>query len=584
MNATEQFAATPGEDYSNLALLASALASRDLAVMAATPGELSWTDGHVIYITQNADRSQQLQQLCVQSALIASGSFERAIMEYLVRRPKHARRYLALEAKRSLLVLNDLLPPAVRKLGHSLDLPQTLSATDSLTQAKHQSNNLNLPACIGELRPKALLKTLQQEGGAAGEGTHQPRSKAHGELQELAEDANEDQEDSEDSASSPVGGGGGLGKILKNLFEQVRRIAGEGAPGADTPTHWSRSGPRAGVRAVQSSTQVDSIEDAFGRGSGYLYPEWHLFRGHYRMDWCTVHELPAPTDQHANVEWLDGIGLKKPIARLGMGLDNFHRQPQGDDLDIDALIEAQIEVAAGTSVDENVYIESQRHRRDLSVLVLLDISGSVSQTGQTGTSVHQQQRKVAAALTTVLHEIGDRVSLFAFHSQGRHAVHLVPVKRFAENLDSTVMNRLHSLKPGAYSRLGAAIRHGSTVLIDESGTPRKLLIVLSDGLAYDHGYEPEYGAADARQALAEARRDGVGCVCLSVSSHTDTQILKQVFGSAAHATVSSPQQIARLIGPLFRAALRSAESQRRTATNVNPSNSETSHAPNSARQ
>ena len=105
------------------------------------------------------------------------------------------------------------------------------------------------------------------------------------------------------------------------------------------------------------------------------------------------------------------------------------------------------------------------------------------------------------------------------------------------------MRRLHGLVPGAYSRLGAAIRHGAAVLEDRGGTSRRLLVVLSDGLAYDHGYEPAYGAADARRALAEARRRGTGCLCLSIGASTDAETLRRVFGSAAHATIPRTEQL-----------------------------------------
>ena len=91
------------------------------------------------------------------------------------------------------------------------------------------------------------------------------------------------------------------------------------------------------------------------------------------------------------------------------------------------------------------------------------------------------------------------------------------------------------------------------------GTSRRLLVVLSDGLAYDHGYEPMYGAADARRALAEARRRGNGCLCLSIGGSTDAEALRRVFGSAAHAAIPRPEQLRQVIGPLFRSALRSAE-------------------------
>jgi nitric oxide reductase activation protein len=182
--------------------------------------------------------------------------------------------------------------------------------------------------------------------------------------------------------------------------------------------------------------------------------------------------------------------------------------------------------------------------------------------------VHEQQRAAAADLAVALHDLGDRVALYAYYSQGRHAVSLVPVKRFDNHLDSRIMKRLNSLEPGAYSRLGAAIRHGSAVVEARGGTSRRLLVVLSDGLAYDHGYERAYGAADARRALTEARLRGTGCVCLTIGAGTDVQSLRRVFGSTAHATIARPDQLAGVIGPLFRSALRSAEVRRRTAASV----------------
>ena len=127
------------------------------------------------------------------------------------------------------------------------------------------------------------------------------------------------------------------------------------------------------------------------------------------------------------------------------------------------------------------------------------------------------------------------------------------------------MRRLGGLVPAGYSRLGAAIRHAAAVLKQRGATSRRLLVVLSDGLAYDHGYEPVYGAADARRALAEARSEGVGCLCLSIGASTDAEALRQVFGSVAHATIPRVEHLKRVIGPLFRAALRSAEVKRRVS-------------------
>ena len=395
---------------------------------------------------------------------------------------------------------------------------------------------------------------------------HCPRRDAKKELADLDDEGDDaaDGEDVEDPFSSPVGGGGAIGKLLQRLLRRVRQLSGGGPPGADTPTHRSPDGIR-GAGAVTSTSagasEVDEVDDSEGR----KYPEWDVHRRRYRHDWCTVHESDPPRKQGHSFERPDVHALRRPLTRLGIGLDRCHRQTQGDDIDVDAAVEARVELLAGSAPDEAVYLDSLRRRRDLAVLVLLDISGSSSEAGTFGQTVHEQQRAAAAALTVALHDLGDRVALYAYQSQGRSAVHMLPVKRFDENLDAAVMQRLGSLTPGAYSRLGAAIRHGTAVISEKAGTSRRLLVVLSDGLAYDHGYERVYGAADARRALGEARRQGIGCLCLTIGAGTDTGELGRVFGSAAHASIPKPRQLADVIGPLFRAALRTADLRRKVS-------------------
>ena len=91
----------------------------------------------------------------------------------------------------------------------------------------------------------------------------------------------------------------------------------------------------------------------------------------------------------------------------------------------------------------------------------------------------------------------------------------------------------------------------AAVVEKHAGTPRRLLVVISDGLAYDHGYERDYGAADARRALAEARRRGTGCLCLTIGASTDVAALRHVFGSTAHATIARPEDLKVLSDPCF---------------------------------
>ncbi len=554
-----------GDGPQRLALLASALAGRTVAVASGAPGEPAWTDGITVFIDAEAGAAQQIESVTVQASLMASGSLAPDVMRQLLRRPALARRYLAVEGQRALSANDDLLPYPVRRLIDLDVASRANSPADSLKVAAER-DIADPPTSFGVIRARSLLSTHAAAAHADSQGTHSPRRDAKKELASLEDegDDGENVEDVEDPFSSPVGGGGAIGKLLQRLLRRVRQLGGGGPPGADTPTHRSPDGIR-GAGAVTSTSagasEVDDVDDSDGR----KYPEWDVHRRRYRHDWCTVHESDPPRKQGHSFERPDVHALRRPLTRLGIGLDRCHRQTQGDDIDVDAAVEAQVEMLAGSAPSEAVYLDSLRRRRDLAVLVLLDISGSSSEAGTFGQTVHEQQRAAAAALTVALHDLGDRVALYAYQSQGRSAVHMLPVKRFDENLDAVVMQRLGSLTPGAYSRLGAAIRHGAAVICEKAGTSRRLLVVLSDGLAYDHGYERAYGAADARRALGEARRQGIGCLCLTIGAGTDTGELGRVFGTAAHASIPKPRQLADVIGPLFRAALRTADLRRKVS-------------------
>jgi nitric oxide reductase activation protein len=278
-----------------------------------------------------------------------------------------------------------------------------------------------------------------------------------------------------------------------------------------------------------------------------------------------VREVDPPESGAAPLVEPDVDHLRRALARIGLEFERCRRQPQGDEIDVDAAVEARVDLRAGCTPNEDVYLAALRRRRDLSALVLLDVSGSAGEPGVHGTPVHEAQRATAAALTRVLYELGDRVALYGFRSHGRSAVRLVRVKRFDEVLGDAASRRLRALTPGAYTRLGAAIRHGTAVLEHEAGTARRLLIVISDGLAYDHGYERAYGEADSRRALTEARNLGIGCVCLSVGARTDTAALRRVFGTAAHAAIDDQRELPPIIGRLFTYALSAASRQRATS-------------------
>jgi Mg-chelatase subunit ChlD len=553
-------------DLGSLQFLASAVAGRSMEVAATRAGEQSWTDGTTMFLEGTDNPADWIRMLAVQGSLVASGSLEPDILGQLTRRPALTRRYLAVEGHRALFANEYVLPPFVCPLINRELAGSILTAAESLAWARSRNAIDEAPSVFGTIDVRRALASIRPTAEITlGRPMEVQRGRKLGALADLDE-CEEDEGNLGDLLVSPVGGRGAVGRMLQKMFGPARRRGGLGPLGGDLPTHRtsSRPGNRGDAVAPRSSIgEHEVVPDVGLATAGAVYPEWDGIRGRYRPDWCSVVESDARADVTSTMQLPSGLALRRSLARLGTGMIRCRRQPQGDDVDIDAAVEAHIDTLAGAPHPDDTYVESRRWRRDLGVLVLLDISGSAGEPGAAGRSVHEHQRLAAVALTAALHDLGDRVALYAFNSRGRQAVQVLRVKGFDDRLDVQVTRRLAGLEPAAYTRLGAAIRHGSSILERRSGTPRRLLVVLSDGLAYDHGYQGSYGEADARRALTESRYRGVGCVCLSVGTDAQPEALRRVFGSAAHAAMSKPDALPALIAPLFQAALRSAERQHR---------------------
>ena len=551
-------------DLGRFDLLASAIAYRSMSVCAAEPGAATWTDGSTVFV--GADVDDLLLAVTVQAALVGAGSLDPDVIAQLGRRTGVARRYLAVEGNRALWSQRALLPIRLRSVADATIASLSSTSAGSLEVARGRVALPEPPSSFGDIRPRAIrVEAASRSADVSAQSPIRTEASPLADLNDAdeGEDTNDTGGTVVDFLSSPVGGGGPFGRLLKRLMGDARSD-GAGPAGADAPTHRTRHGRPVGSVVEVTPLAVRMAEDAtIERPRAAVYPEWDEHHRRYRPDWCTVTETPPDPRDATALALPDLHGLRRALASLGLELERRHRQPQGDDVDIDATVQLRVDAVAGAAVDEAVYVDTVRGRLDLAVLVLLDISGSAGEPGATGVPVHQHQRMAAAALTATLYDLGDRVALYAFRSMGRSAVTVFPVKRFEERFGLPVLTRLGGLTPGAYTRLGAAIRHGAAVLQRDSGVGRKLLVTLSDGSAYDHGYEGRYGEADARRALAESRRQGVGCLCLSIGATTESDALRRVFGTAAHALLPRVEDLASTARPLFHSALRSAEAQQR---------------------
>ena len=536
-------------------LLATALAGRPLRVTAAAARDAPHTDGVHVFVSAERDLPHQRREVLVQAALLGAGSLDPGMVRALRGRSRVARRYLALEGRRALAELAHRVPAAAALTPGP---PSTTAAEESLRRAQSRAAIADPPEWFGQIRPARLLGQPARATGAAPTERDLRLEFEPTEIPETDDEEAGEKSKVLDLFQSPLGS-----NALQNFLSKVlgsSRTPDQDSGGGQLPGGWRRRvdavGPHARPRPVPLRFVDDDAPGPAGGVGGALYPEWDVYKGRYRPEWCRVLEWdlgPAPGACIGKVERDET--LRRRLARVGLGPQVIRRRPDGEDLDVDAVIDFAVDVRAGRSPAEHVYLERRKLRRDLGVLILLDASGSAGETDREGRSVHEHQRRAAATLAAILEELGDRVALYGFRSRGRAAVHMLAVKPFTTRFGAGGRAHLDQLEPAGYTRLGAAIRHAGELLETEAGTPNRLLVVLSDGFPYDDGYEARYGEADARQALTELRLHGIACLCLSIGASTSTEALERVFGSSSHARAPTLSELSGRMDELFLAAL-----------------------------
>jgi nitric oxide reductase NorD protein len=555
--------------------LASAVAGRRVSVHAAVKDdELACSDGQSIVVPHAVDANQWLA-IVAQAALIAAGSLDAAVVRQLLGRPQLARRYLYLEMLRATRLLQHRLPWSFTQLAELRGIsPLSDSASESLTIASGSTSLPDPPDYFGVVRPLlALRRAINDEGLTALTRKQQQGKMSWREVPEHDED-----EETETSSilrlfQNPFSSGNPISDMLNQILGAgVSRGKRDNHPnqggGAEMPVGRVERSLRRGISAVLAKLPFELPElDLTAATQALTYPEWDIHQQRYQPHWVFVAEVEpwrpdGVQDLHALLQ-PPPLQLRRQLASLGLDHEMHRRQNEGSDLDAGALIDCAIDLRAGHSPPTlNIYRASRRTRRDLAVAIVLDISGSTGEQNQAGDSIFRKQLQLAYQLGMTLNSLGDTLAMFGFHSWGRKLVRVVRLKGHEERWSSRVAERLGLLEPVGYTRIGTAIRHGSRLLQHDVRLPNRLLVLITDGIAYDQDYEHSYAEGDARKALQEAKAMGAACVCLSVGSGVETQMLAEVFGAANILAVDEVAQITGRIREVCRRAL-AAVSRRR---------------------
>jgi len=289
---------------------------------------------------------------------------------------------------------------------------------------------------------------------------------------------------------------------------------------------------------------------------GIAYPEWDHRKTAYRFPGAIVWTAPAGAgglawparilDHHATlvrqVRRRFG-GLRPRRVRLG-------RQPDGAELDLGAYVTAFADWRAGEPGDDRLYTTSRPARRDLAIAVLADVSASTDAWVAGNRRIVDVEKEALVVLLEALDVLGDRHTVLAFSGEGPRAVRVLTVKGFDETSGAAAQLRIGALEPDGYTRVGAAVRHASALLGRERARFR-LLLLLSDGKPNDvDEYTGRYGIEDTRQAVAEARLQGLMPFCLTVDREAPAY-LPAIFGPHGFAVLSRPELLPTvLVGAL----------------------------------
>lgn len=280
----------------------------------------------------------------------------------------------------------------------------------------------------------------------------------------------------------------------------------------------------------------------------FCYPEWDCRIEAYRHPGATVRLLLA---QSGAQQWVDDT-LAEHRALLGAIRQRFaalrpqrtlrRRQTDGDDIDLEACVEGMANMRAGWPMAQDLYCSQRRTRRDMAILILIDVSGSTDGWISNSRRVIDVEREALLLVCIALGAMGEPFAVQAFSGNGPAAVSLWDIKRFDEPYSPAVALRIAALEPDQYTRTGAALRHASATLMREGATHR-LLLLLSDGKPNDCDvYEGRYGIEDTRQAVTEAKLQGISSFCLAVDRQA-ASYLPAVFGAHHHALLSTPASL-----------------------------------------
>lgn len=384
---------------------------------------------------------------------------------------------------------------------------------------------------------------------------------AESDAEQTEDDAGEYQYENKNSANS----------VLESQVRRDEKPKKKTEDASDLFNAWNsddESGEPDDLQGAEAWSHNEMPEQPLELGdTAFAYDEWDKDLSDFRTDWCRVIEKKVRQGDRNFVELARSryrgvissirhqFQLMKPE-----NLTKINRELDGEDYDLNALVDYVIDKRADGRQSERIYTKRLRKQRDVAVSLLLDQSSSTARTitrnplqpyTHPGRRIIEIEKEGLVLMSEALEAVGDVYSINGFTSEGRRNVKFYVVKDFDEKYSDEIEKRIGGITFQNNTRLGAAIRHAAAKLLRQDSRT-KLLIILTDGRPYDHDYgDARYAREDVREALTEAKMSGITPFCITVDRDSEFE-LKDLYGDVGYTIIDDVLSLPERMPNIYR--------------------------------
>ncbi|GKT12109.1 MAG: nitric oxide reductase NorD protein [Thiomicrorhabdus sp.] len=301
-----------------------------------------------------------------------------------------------------------------------------------------------------------------------------------------------------------------------------------------------------------TADQTELYPEEVQLGKGHLIDEWDYKKQDYLKDYVCIKPL---VDMNVTPIELPKR-LKKMVKKIQSELDLMeldriknNRLPYGDEINLDTWIDYQGHQNK-SGHHQKFYESFERKTRDMSSLILADVSLSTEAGITQEIRIIDMIKDGLMVFSESLNRLQDRFALYTFSSLKNTNVRFQIIKNFNEPYNDLVRGRIDIIKPGYYTRLGAAIRESAKIL-DKQKTANKLLLIISDGKPNDvDRYDGRYGIEDTKKAIAEAKQLGITPFCVTIDLEAK-DYLAYLFGKNGYVVIRDSQKLPKVLPEIY---------------------------------